>query len=187
MKPVSGILLFLFLYPAIIIAQLKDYNLHYGWAPAFHVETVFNFHDAYIGFGAGVENYDWNAGARANFSFRPYYKKIQTKGDNGYIYQWREKRMFISLDVDKRIGRFGVMGAETNGWLLLRTAFMFGDYAGREKGPETYFTLSPVAGICTNIRQNVYFKLGYAFLNDKTKQIPNSRFCFNITFTITND
>jgi hypothetical protein len=168
-------------------AQKDDYNLHFGWAPAFHAETVFNFNDIYIGFGAGVENYDINAGVRLNFSFRPYYKKIQTEEEDGFIYQWREKRMFVSLDLDKRIGRFNLMGAESNGWVALRTAYMFGDYAGTKKGTEEYITLSPIIGICTNVDQSVYFKFGYAFLNDKTPAIPNSKFCFNITYIIPRD
>jgi len=144
----------------------------------------FNFDDLFWSFSAGIEDVQNEWGAKLNFEFRPFKKKVQIREDNNIIRQYKEVKYFISIDVDKRFLHFNLGGADTQFFIGTRTGFLLGNYKGTKANREPTFITAPMAGLCFNFSEEVNFKVGYIHISDGLVNVPDSRVTLGLNFIL---
>ena len=79
--------------------EQPTYNQDFNLCASLSIfNNTFNFNDYYYGFSMGVEDLGYQWGARFNFQFRPFYKRVQIQETDFLIRQYREKKYFISIN-----------------------------------------------------------------------------------------
>ena len=143
--------------------------------PTISLNNDFNLQDYMVGISSGIEdvNYEW--GARLGFNLRPFYKKVQIKSENNIIRQYREQKYFISFDVDKRFLHFDLLGYKLQLFAGVRTGLLLGNYKGTKVDAEKHFVAAPFGGFCFNFNDLGYLKLGYMQFNDHLTNVSDSK------------
>jgi hypothetical protein len=160
------------------------YNQGVMLSPAFALNNDFNTDDWYTGFSGGVEDIGYQWGARLGFQFRPFRKKIQVIESDNFIRQYQERKYLIFLDLDKRFAHFGIKNAHIQFYAGVRGGFLMGNYSGTRNDAENHWVAAPFGGICANIDDNVFFKLGYMHFSDHLLNVDDGRINFSIVFNL---
>ena len=125
-------------------------------------ESYFNLKDIFVGFGLGTEevNNDW--GVSINVDFRPYFKKVLVDKGRNFYHQYREKLIFLSLDLNKKFYFIKFMDEEGQIGLYVegRFGYLFGNYRGVSVSPNDKFMIVPTGGLVADLNP-VSFYLGY--------------------------
>lgn len=140
----------------------------------------FNLDDFQVGTGMGVTDQRYKWMAMLNFDFRPYHKKIQIKESNSFISQYFEQRYFLSLWLEKRFFELDLPKSDINFFAGIKNGWMFGNYRGIERSPESYFAFSPAVGICF-VKKIAMFRIGLSYLDLHTVDIPKTRLVLSMT------
>jgi len=152
---------------------------------AFSILTFdFNTNDLFWSVNGGIEDVQNEWGAKLNFEFRPFEKKVQIREDNNIIRQYKEVKYFISIDVDKRFLHFNLWGTDTQFFIGTRTGFLLGNYKGTKTNRKPTFITTPMAGICFHASENVNFKVGYIHFSDGLVNVPDSRVTLSLNFIL---
>lgn len=151
-------------------------DIHFGVS----AEMNFNATDIFFGFGLGVEDINLEWGARLNYGFRPYHKKVLIDEGENVLRQYREKLHLISLDLEKRfmvldLGKKKKIGP----YLGSKFGYLFGNYRGVSKSPQDKFLIAPTGGIAMHSK-DVYVRAGYMYFNSETDANEHM-----VTFSIT--
>jgi hypothetical protein len=144
----------------------------------------FNMDDLFWSFSGGIEDVQNEWGAKLNFEFRPFKKKVQIREDNNIIRQYKEVKYFISLDVDKRFLHFNLWGTDTQFFIGTRTGFLLGNYKGTKANRKPTFITTPMTGLCFNFSEDVNFKIGYIYFSDGLVNVPDSRVTLGLNFIL---
>lgn len=144
----------------------------------------FNMKDLFWSFSGGIEDVQNEWGAKLNFEFRPFQKKVQIREDNNIIRQYKEVVYFISIDVDKRFLHFNLWGADTQFFIGTRTGFLLGNYKGTNANRKPTFITAPMAGLCFNLSEDTNFKVGYIHFSDGLVNVPDSRVTIGLNFIL---
>jgi hypothetical protein len=160
------------------------YNNEVKISPIFSINNDFNLQDWYLGASGGIEDIGYQWGAKLSLGFRPFRKKIQLEEPNNIIRQYRERKVFLSLDIDKRLGHFDLFGVHTQFYFGSKNGVLFGNYSGTKRNAEPVWVIAPFGGICFNFDDVTFIKIGYMFLNDKLYNVDNNRISFTYTFLL---
>ncbi len=180
------IILFILIY-TFNIGQTSFDNNKRGFQPAAALSifnNTFNLKDYYYGFSLGMEDLGYEWGARFNFQFRPFYKRTQIQVNDQLITQYREKKYFVSIDLDKRFFHFDLDDVHTQFFLGTQVGFLLGKYRGTRANAETLFNIVPVGGVCFNLKNEVFFKAGLCYLRDNLLEVSDVKAVFNIIFAM---
>lgn len=150
---------------------LKEHNFKSKFNPGISTifiggDLTFSTDDFFMGFRAGVLERNTNISAEFDYSFRPAQKRILWKDSDQEYYQFWEKRNMLSITLSKikpffRIKTSFLIG----GYLAVSGTYSFGpEYRGTEIKAESFFKVSPIAGIYGESK-NLYFRLNYEYLN----------------------
>ena len=115
-----------------------------------------------------------------SFSFRPTATRVLTRIENDTLFQFWERRYFISAGILKRISLIHTKnGLQSGPYASMNGLVTFGGYRGSTSHPHTALKFSPQTGwYLTNGRFSVY--TGYQYLNIDTSSISPHR--INISF-----
>lgn len=144
----------------------------------------FNFDDLFWSFSGGIEDVQNEWGAKLNFEFRPFKKKVQIREDNNIIRQYKEVVYFISLDLDKRFLHFNLWRTDTQFFAGTRTGFLLGNYKGTNANRKPKFITTPMVGLCFNFSDEVNLKVGYIHFSDGLVNVPDSRVTLGLNFIL---
>ena len=171
----------IFLFSLIGYAQDSEERLV---VPTMNFGFHANLKDFYVDLGGGAEETSTRIGAQLNFAWRPFYKKVQIHESANVIRQWREKKFFISLDVYKRLLRFG-MGPKTEAHFILgaKTGYLFGDYKGTKQRPEAGITINPFGGVGFDLN-GAYVAVQMLVFNDKLDSVQNQRLMVSLNLPL---
>lgn len=190
MKRFSGYIALIFIFWSITItgqeAWKEKYNHEVSIIPVFSFNNDFNTDDWYTGFSGGIEDVGYQWGVRLGFQFRPFRKKVQVVESSNFIRQYQERKYLIFLDVDKRFGHFGIKSAHIQFYGGLRGGFLMGNYAGTRNDADNHWVAAPFAGVCANVHEHVFFKLGYMFFQDHLLNVDDGRINFSIILSLKN-
>jgi len=162
----------------------SNYNQGVDFVPIFSINNDFNLQDWYIGVSGGIEDVGYQWGAKLSVGMRPFRKKIQLDEGNNVIRQYQERKTFISIDLDKRLGHLDLFGLHTQFFLGSKNGVLLGGYSGTTRNAETVWTIAPFGGICFNMDDSIFIKAGYMFLNDKLVNVDNNRISLTFTFVL---
>lgn len=151
--------------------------------PSLSINNDFNFQDWYLGFSGGVEDIQYEWGARIGFNFRPFYKKVQIK-DGNIVRQYREQKYFLSLDLDKRFLHFDFSKTKLQLFAGIKTGYLMGNYKGTQNDSEKYWVIAPMGGVCFNFDDVVFLKAGYTLFNDRLINVSDSKITLTAIFTL---
>ena len=177
----------LFLLPLTLVGQggwKETYNQEFTIVPSFSLNNDFNADDWYTGFSGGVEDIGYQWGARLGFQFRPFRKKIQIIESDNLIRQYLERKYLIFLDLDKRFAHFGIKNAHIQFYAGARGGFLMGNYSGTRNDAENHWVAAPFAGVCVNIEDNVFVKVGYMHFADHLLNVDDGRVNFSLVFNL---
>lgn len=163
---------------------LEEYNQEVHIIPSFSLNNEFNTDDWYTGLSGGVEDIGYQWGARLGFQFRPFRKKIQVIESDNFIRQYQERKYLIFLDLDKRFAHFGIKNAHIQFYAGARGGLLMGNYSGTKNDADNHWVAAPFAGLCANIDENVFFKLGYMYFTDHLLNVDDGRINFSIIFNL---
>jgi len=150
-------------------------------ATAFSLfNNTFNLKDYYYGISMGMEDLGYEWGVRFNFQFRPFYKRTQIQVNDHLITQYREKKYFVSIDLDKRFLHFDLDDVHTQFFAGTQIGFLLGKYRGTRANAETLFNVVPMGGICFNFREEIFIKTGLCYFRDKLLEVSDVKMMFNI-------
>lgn len=174
------LLFYLFLSSNSIRAQEEDgYEVvkRFSFRGAFSPFTFdFNSQDFFWSISGGVEEKKYQFGIRANIEFRPYYKKIQIYDPNSpIIYQYKEKKYFFSIDLDKRFFDFNLWNIHTQFFIGSRNGLLTGNYKGTRNDLNAKIIAAPMGGLAFIFNENVLLKLGYIYFRDGLANVPDHR------------
>lgn len=144
----------------------------------------FNLNDMFWSINGGIEDVQNEWGARLNFEFRPFEKKVQVNEDNNIVRQYKEVKYFAAIDIDKRFLHFNLWKMDTQFFVGTKTGFLFGNYKGTQNNRKPTFITTPMAGICFNLTENINFKLGYIHFMDGLANVPDSRVTLGLNFIL---
>lgn len=162
----------------------SNYNQGVDFVPIFSINNDFNLQDWYLGVSGGIEDIGYQWGAKLSVGMRPFRKKIQLDEGNNVIRQYQERKTFISLDLDKRLGHLDIFGLHTQFFVGSKNGVLLGGYSGTTRNAETVWTIAPFGGICFNMDDSIFIKAGYMFLNDKLVNVDNNRISLTFTFVL---
>lgn len=181
-------LIFLQLYFSnLYISQENNkstYNNGFNFNPLFTINNDFNLQDWYLGASGGVEDISYQWGAKLSVGFRPFRKKIQLEENDNIIRQYRERKTFISLDLDKRLGHLDLFGLHTQFYIGCKNGVLLGNYSGTKRNAEPVWVIAPFAGFCFNFDDKTFIKFGYLFMNDKLYNVDNNRISLTFSFLL---
>jgi len=158
------------------------YNNGFEIKKSFSINNDFHFQDWYFGFSGGIEDVSYQWGAKLSVAIRPFRKKVQILQDNNVIRQYHERKYFISLDLDKRLGHFKMMDQHFQLYFGAKSGVLLGNYAGTRNDAINHWIVAPMAGICLNIDDNTFIKLGYIHIKDHLLNVIDGRINFSIQF-----
>ena len=165
--------------------EIFEYNMRMMIHPTLSpLKFNFNFSDLYLGISTGIEDIGFQWGARLNFEFRPFYKKVSVSESQFVTRQYREKKYFLSLDLDKRFGHYNVWGEHLQFFVGAKTGFLMGNYKGTRNDAENHLVIGPMAGACINVEERVLVKLGYLYFDDRLINVPNHRVIYALQIII---
>lgn len=178
------VLIFFVLLPsAKAQSEWKDmYNQGVDIIPSLSINNDFNTEDWYCGFAGGIEDLGYQWGVRLGFELRPFRKRIQVLDQQNVIRQYHERKYFIFIDADKRFGHFGIGTAHLQFFAGGRGGLLMGNYSGTKNDAENYWVLSPFGGLCLNINDQTFIKLGYQYFNDHLLNVDDGRINLMIVF-----
>ena len=179
------VILFIF-FSSTIFSQL-DFNEKRSFQPATSLSVfnnTFNFSDYYYGISVGMEDLGYEWGARFNFQFRPFYKRTQIEVNNNLITQYREKKFFVSIDLDKRFANFHIDEINMQFFVGSQFGFLLGKYRGTRANAAAIFNIAPVGGICLNFKNEVFIKAGICYLKDNLLEVPDIKAVLNVIFAL---
>ncbi len=162
----------------------EQYNQELHIVPSFSFNNDFNADDWYTGLSGGVEDLGFQWGARLGFQFRPFRKKVQVVESSSFIRQYQERKYLIFLDLDKRFAHFGIKNAHIQFYVGARGGFLMGNYSGTKNDADNHWVAAPFAGLCANVKENVFFKLGYMHFTDHLLNVDDGRINFSIVFNL---
>lgn len=162
----------------------EKYNQDFAIVPSFSLNNDFNTDDWYTGLSGGIEDVGYQWGVRLGFQFRPFRKKIQLIDDSNLVRQYLERKYLIFLDLDKRFGHFGIKNAHIQFYAGLRGGFLMGNYSGTRNDADNHWVAAPFAGVCANVHDNVFFKVGYMYFQDHLLNVDDGRINFSIVFNL---
>ena len=154
--------------------QFSYFQPHFG----VNAEAYFHGKDFLFSFGLGMEETGYDFSASFNVGFRPYLKKvlIQDETDENTFYQYRERIMLFSIDLEKRfyfleyakgdnLNRIGV-------YTLGKFGYFHANYRGLSKSLNQGFMIAPGAGLSWEFK-NARISLGYLRLDQGNELSPN--------------
>lgn len=154
--------------------QTSYFQPHFG----FNAETYFHGKDVLFSFGLGLEETGYDFSASFNVGFRPYLKKvrIQDENDENLFYQYRERILLFSIDLEKRfyfleyakgdnINKIGV-------YTLGKFGYFHANYRGLSQSLNQRFLIAPGAGFSWEFK-NARISLGYLRLDQGNELSPN--------------
>lgn len=162
----------------------EEYNQELELTPTFSLNNDFNTDDWYTGVSAGVEDLGYQWGARLGFQFRPFRKKVQVIESSSLVRQYLERKYLIHLDVDKRFAHFAIKQVHVQFYLGARGGFLMGNYSGTKNDADNHWVAAPFAGICANVHDNVFFKVGYMHFSDHLLNVDDGRINFMMVFNV---
>jgi len=183
----NGITLFILLvYTLSAGAQIGDATINSeGKRISFISGMLFNNKDFFFDFGLGYENLTAQWAIRLDVDFRPFFKKVQIKNEDGSIDQFFERKTLLGIAAEKRLLQLPV-GSSTFRFLVgAKGGVMFGNYRGLRRHAEILPYVSPYAGAAFDIGSGGMFKFGYSFMDLQNPRIPQHRIFFGITFYLT--
>ncbi len=142
----------------------------------------FNAGDFSTSADVGIEDSRYYFALRGGFAFRPKAVKVLIENNPSLFHQYRERRYFLFLDLEKKFRVLRISNNFTAGPLFgLGGVYTFGSYIGSDKSPGRDFHINPYAGwYFANEWMNI--SIDYNYLNLKTEYINPSRFALNIGF-----
>lgn len=169
--------------PFFAISQESSTKKSLELAPVFTLQTDFNTTDLYTGLSIGIEDLTYQWSAKLGTSIRPFRKVIQLPEDNGYIYQYHERKFFLFLELDKRFLQIPLTENKTLQLFAgARPGVLFGNYSGTQNDATPQFTLAPMGGACLNFNNESLLKVGYAHVNDGLTNVSDGR--IHVSFTV---
>lgn len=169
--------------------QVAYFQPHFG----INAESYFHNNDILFSFGAGMEETGYDFSTSFNIGFRPYLKKVrfQDEQNENLYYQYRERIMLFSIDVEKRFFFLEYASEKHNNRIGLYTRGKFGyfyaNYRGLSESLNQRFMIAPGLG-ATWESKNVRFSLGYLRLDTRSETSPNMiDFTINLFFNKNND
>jgi hypothetical protein len=145
--------------------------------PQLGYELNFNQTDVMMGGGIGIYNIDWNASAQLSFKGRIGARRVIVEPeDTDLIFQFRERRYLLGIDLEKRFAFSDISASsQVGGYLQAFGGLSFGDYRGTTAKPPTGFGGSAGAGIYIGNPDIIAVKLGYVYLPLQTQSIVAHR------------
>lgn len=148
--------------------------------PHFGLNAGMYFHgkDFLFSFGLGLEETGYDFSASFNVGFRPYLKKvrIQDENDKNLYYQYRERVLLFSFDLEKRFYFLEYSAGENINKVGIYTLGKFGylhaNYRGLSESLNQRFLIAPGAGVSWEFK-NARVALGYLRLDQGTELSPN--------------
>ncbi|MFT7158586.1 MAG: hypothetical protein ACI8Q1_003619 [Parvicella sp.] len=186
----KNIILFCFTFylSGITLAQDADevriYNNGLDIVPTLSLNNDFNLQDWYTGISGGIEDLSYQWGARLGFNFRPFRKRIQVLEDNNIIRQYHERKYFLSLDLDKRLGHIAIKNQHLQFYVGVKSGLLMGNYAGTRNDADAHFVAAPVAGACLNVGDTFFLKLGFNYFQDRLFNVDDGRINFSLIFIL---
>lgn len=165
----------------------EQYNQSVNLTPVFAFNNDFNLDDWYFGASGGVEDLGYQWGARLGFQFRPFRKKIEIIESSNIVRQYQERKYLIHLDVDKRFGHFSLQNVHVQFYAGLRGGFLMGNYSGTRNDADNQWVVAPFGGLCANVGNHVFFKLGYNYFRDHLLNVDDGRINFSMIFCLKED
>ncbi len=185
MKKVTFIIAFLATLTSFAQEPVSKYNNGVDIKPCIAPFTFdFNLNDLYWSISGGIEDVGYQWGARVNFEFRPFYKKVQVRESGTLTRQYREKRFFFSIDLDKRFGHFELWGAHAQVFAGVKSGILTGNYRGTRDDLDASFAFAPMGGLSFNFDDNVFIKLGLIHFRDKLVNVPDGRITAGVYFVL---
>ncbi len=134
-------------------------------------EMMFNTRDILLGFDYNLFFHKkYLILCDAFFYFRPYKKTLFIEYAEDHYYQLKERRYAFGAEVQKIFRVYEYHGVYLSGG----AAYTFGSFAGTDMfHSESGFTPIAGCGYVTSIRNFVFFKAGYQFIN--IPSVPSNR------------
>lgn len=169
--------------------QFSYFQPHFG----VNAETYFNGKDLLFSFGLGLEETGYDFSASFNVGFRPYLKKVRIQDENNEntFYQYRERIMLFSIDLEKRFYFLEYAKGDNINRIGLYTLGKFGyfhaSYRGLSESLNQRFMITPGAGLSWEFK-NARISLGYLRLDQGNELSPNMiNFKLNFFFNINDE
>jgi hypothetical protein len=169
--------------------QFSYFQPHFG----INAESYFHGNDLLFSFGLGLEETGYDFGASFNVGFRPYLKKvlIQDENDDNTYYQYRERIMLFSIDLEKRFFFLEYAKGENLNRIGIYTKAKFGylhaNYRGLSESLNQRFLIAPGAGASWEFK-NARISLGYLRLDQGNEMSANMiDFTLNLFFNKNTD
>ncbi len=177
----------LFIFSVAFAAKAQEviiedkYNEIFGPKPAFvyTVRSSFNAEDVNIGLELGRTNAKRNFIYAFSFDARPFRRPLLVYQGGTLYYQFREERYFVGGGAEysrnfsaKKIGAFAQMGV----------TYTWGNYGGSDQKPPKGWVLVPRMGLSYKITESSILKLGYAYIDAKTREMDNHRIFLSYSF-----
>ncbi len=182
LKKFATIFLFLILSKGLQ-AQLKPLDIK----PSFSLVNDINIQDWYFGFSAGIEDMNNEWGVRLGFNFRPFRKYVQIQENDFLIRQYREKKYYLYLDLDKRFIHFPIGSADVQFFAGIRPGYLFGDYSGTRNDATPYWLIAPMGGVSAKFGNSFYLKTAYIHMSDRLINVSDGRISLTAMFIINAD
>lgn len=149
--------------------KVEDRYDEYFYEPAaFYISLRNAFHpeDFMLGTEVGIMNAKQTLIFFGSFDARPYRKKISEYQGNNIFYQYAERRYFAGIGAeylksirDLNIGVF----------IQMNIHYTWGKYGGTYNKPDQGFVITPKMGFYWRFSYNGFFKVGYAYLDTKSR------------------
>lgn len=159
---------------------------HFG----INAESYFNGNDILFSFGLGLEDTGYDFSTSFNVGFRPYLKKVrfQDENDENLYYQYRERVLLFSIDVEKRFFFLEYAKNDYTNRIGLYTKGKFGyfhaNYRGLSESLNQRFMIAPGAGLSWEFK-NARLSLGYLRL-DTGSEVSSNMIDFTINLFFNN-
>jgi hypothetical protein len=164
-------------------AQLKPLDIK----PSLSVVNDINLQDWYLGFTGGIEDMNNEWGVRLGFNFRPFRKYVQIQESDFIIRQYREKKYYLYLDIDKRFIHFPIGSADVQFFAGIRPGYLFGDYSGTRNDATPYWLLAPMGGVSAKFGESFYLKAAYLHISDRLINVSDGRISLTALFILNHD
>lgn len=184
MKNVIVILLILFSFPFF---SQSDFSAKRSFKPVTALSifnNTFNSKDYYYGLSMGMEDLGYEWGVRFNFQFRPFYKRTQVQLTDYLITQYREKKFFVSVDIDKRFLNFYMNKIKMQFFVGSQFGILLGKYRGTRANAATLFNIAPLGGVSLNYKNEIFVKAGICYLQDNLLEVPDFKAVLNVIFAL---
>jgi len=162
------------------------YNVRVEIHPSIAIHNDFNLDDWYVGLSGGIEDVGYQWGAMFGFGFRPFRKKVLAIENENITRQYMERKYFLFMDFDKRLGHLVLFNQHLQFYLGVRTGLLFGNYSGTRNNPNPHMVVAPVGGICFNFNDHSYIKIGYNHFSDRILNVDDGRINLTFSFNLIN-